>query len=311
MIYKDIAVIDDVGDVFEPLSDVFSDDLEIRIRHVASDSDSLKNSLGRDTYMILINESGLEDNLNNLVDFIQKNLFFFAVPIMILSDNEDLVKSPPKLNSPVLNIIFKPDNINDFKARLEYIIEIFEYNRNINDISGLPGNKIIGSKLLFEISQNSKFALVFLDLDNFKEFGEYYGLYRGSQVIYFLANLVNQSIYEHGLFEDFIGHVGGDDFIMILKDYRSVDVICNDIIAKFDEQILDFYDADDIKNGYIEAVNRDGDVEKINIMGISVVVMNYMEFKGKNFDEVFRKMNEIKKIAKKTGGSVLLNGKDY
>lgn len=311
MIYKDVVVIDDVGDVFEPLSDIFSDDLEIRINHVTSDPDSLRNSLGRDTYMILINESGLKDNLNHLVDFIQKNLFFFAVPIMILSDNEDLVQNPPKLDSLVLNIIFKPDNINDFKARLEYAIEIFEYNRNINDISGLPGNKIIGSKLLYEISQNSKFALVFLDLDNFKEFGEYYGLYRGSQVIYLLANLVNQSIYEHGLFEDFIGHVGGDDFIMILKDYKYVDVICNEIIAKFDEQILDFYDAEDIKNGYIEAVNRAGDIEKISIMSISVVVMNYMEFKGKDFDEVFRKMNEIKKIAKQVDGSVLLDGKDY
>ena len=311
MIYKNIVVIDDVGDVSEPLSDAFRDELEIKIKQVNSDFDSLRKYLKRDTYLILINETDLKTDLDELIEFIQRNLFFLAIPILIISDNEELIKSPPKLDSPVLNSALKPLDMKDFKARLEYAIEIFEYNRNINDISGLPGNKIISSKLLSEISKNSKFALVFLDLDNFKEFGEYYGLYKGSQILYFLASLVEESIKEYGSIEDFVGNVGGDDFIMILKDYKSAEVICNDIIAKFDEQILDYYDSEDIKNGYIEAVNRYGEIEKMGIMGISVVIMNYMEFKGKIFDEVFRKMNEVKKIAKQVDGSVLLDGKDY
>ncbi|AMD17311.1 hypothetical protein TL18_04300 [Methanobrevibacter sp. YE315] len=311
MIYKNIVVIDDLGDVFEPLNDAFSDDLEIKIRHLTSDFDSLKKYLTRDTYIILINETGLKVDLDQLVDFIQRNLFFLAIPILIVSDNEEVIKRPPKLDSPVLNVALKPLVMSDFKPRLEYAIEVFEYNRNINDISGLPGNKIISSKLLSEISKNSKFALVFLDLDNFKEFDEYYGLYKGSQVMYFLANLIEESIKEYGSIEDFVGNVGGDDFIMILKDYKAADLICKDIIAKFDKQILDFYDEDDIKNGYIETMNRDGEIEKISFMGISVVIMNYMEFKGKMFDEVFRKMNEVKKIAKQVDGSVLLDAKNY
>lgn len=310
MIYKNIVVIDDVGDFSEALDEVFSDDLEITIKHVNSGFGSLKKYLKRDTYLILINETGLKTDLCQLVDFIQRNLFVLAIPIIVLSDNEDLVKNSP-MYYPVLSIALKPKDMEDFKARLEYAIEVFEYNRNINDISGLPGNKIIGSKLLSELSQNSKFSLVFLDLDGFKEFGEYYGLYKGSQVIYFLANLINQSIREHGSIDDFVGHVGGDDFILILKDYRSADEICNDIISKFDEKIPDFYDAEDIKNGYIETMNRAGEIEKKGIMGISVVIMNYLEFKGKLFDEVFRKMNEVKKIAKQVDGSVLLDGKDY
>ena len=311
MIYKNIVVIDDVGDVFEQLSDAFNDNLEIMVKHAGSDYNSVKEFLTRDTYMILVNETDLKTGIDQLVDYIQRNLFYLAIPIMIISDDENIVRRPTKPDSPVLNNIFKPIEIQDFKVRLEYLIEVIEYNRNINDITGLPGNKIIGSKLLSEISKNSKFALIFLDLDKFKEFGEYYGLYKGSQVMQFLAGLIDQSIKEHGSIDDFVGNVGGDDFIMILKDYKSADVICNDIITKFDEQILDFYDADDIKNGYIETMNRSGEIEKISIMGISVVIMNYMEFKGKIFDEVFRKMNEVKKIAKTVEGSVLLDGKDY
>ena len=308
MIYKNIVVIDDSGDVFKPLSDAFADDLEIKMHHISSDFDSLKKSLRRDTYLILINETDLKIKLDELINFIHESMYFLEIPITVLSDNEQLLKNPPK---PVLNVILKPLDIDDFKSLLEDILEIFEYNRNINDISGLPGYKIISSKLLSEISQNSRFALIFLDLDKFKEFGEYYGLYKGSQVMYFLANLIEESIKKYGSIEDFVGHVGGDDFIIILKDYKSADIICDDIISKFDKQILDFYDAEDIKNGYIETMNRDGEIEKISIMGISVVIMNYMEFKGKNFDEVFRKMNEVKKIAKLTDGSILLDSKDY
>ncbi len=306
MFHKNVVVIDDAGDFFEELSDAFYDDLEIIIKWVNSDFESLKQFLKRDTYMILINMDGLKTDLMELVDFIQNNLFFLALPIMVISDDEDFVRNPPKLGSLLFNSILKPSNMDDLKSLLEFFIEVLEYNRNINDISGLPGNKIISSRLLYEISQNTKFAFVFLDLDKFKEFGEYFGLYKASQVIYILANIIDQSIKKYGSFEDFIGHVGGDDFILILKDYRSADVICNDIIAKFDEKIREFYDEEDLERGYIETINRSGEVERFSIMTISVVSMNYTDFKNQSFDQVFRSLNEIKKKTKLIEGSVML-----
>ena len=306
MFHKNVVVIDDAGDFFEELSDAFYDDLEIIIKWVNSDFESLKQFLKRDTYMILINMDGLKTDLMELVDFIQNNLFFLALPIMVISDDEDFVRNPPKLGSLLFNSILKPSNMDDLKSLLEFFTEILEYNRNINDISGLPGNKIISSRLLYEISQNTKFAFVFLDLDKFKEFGEYFGLYKASQVIYILANIIDQSIKKYGSFEDFIGHVGGDDFILILKDYRSADVICNDIIAKFDEKIREFYDEEDLERGYIETINRSGEVERFSIMTISVVSMNYTDFKNQSFDQVFRSLNEIKKKTKLIEGSVML-----
>ena len=306
MFHKNVVVIDDVGDFFEELSDAFHDDLEIIIKCVNSDTVSLKQFLKRDTYMILINMEGLKTDLNELIDFIQNNLFFLALPIMVISDDEDFVRNPPKLGSLFFNSMLKPLNMDDFKSLLEFFIEVLEYNRNINDISGLPGNKIISSKLLYEISQNTKFAFVFLDLDKFKEFGEYFGLYKASQVLYILADIINQSIIEYGSFEDFIGHVGGDDFILILKDYKSADVICNDIIAKFDEKIREFYGEEDLERGYIETISRSGEVERFSVMTISIVSMNYTDFKNQTFDQVFRSLNEIKKKSKLIEGSVVL-----
>ena len=306
MFHKNVVVIDDVGNLFEQLNDAFHDDLDIVIKKADSDFEYLKQFLNRDSYMILINQEGLKTDLMELIHFIQNNLFFLAIPIMVISDDEDFVKKPPKLDSLLFNSILKPSDIDDLKSLVEYLIEILEYNRNINDISGLTGGKIINSKLLYEISQNSKFALVFLDLDKFKEFGEYFGLYKASCVMFMLANIINDSIKKYGSIEDFVGNVGGDDFIMILKHYKSADVICDDIITKFDKKIREFYDEEDLKRGYIETMNRFGDIERFSIMSISIVSMKYTDFKNKSFDQVFRELNEIKKKAKLIDGSVML-----
>lgn len=158
-----------------------------------------------------------------------------------------------------------------------------------------------------ELSKNSKFAFIFLDLDNFKVFGEYYGLYQGSQVLLFLSNLLHDTLLKYGSIDDFIGHVGGDDFVIILNDYKRVDLICNEILTQFDKKIVDYYGGDDLKNGYIEVVNMAGEVEKLKVMGISVIAINYMDFKTNTFDEVYKKIMKIKKEAKMIDGSVFLN----
>ena len=306
MSYKNIVVIDDVGDVFKPLKDVFRDDSEIKIKHTPSEAEFLKKYLKKETYLILINQSGLKTDLSQLIDFIQNNMYFIAIPIIIMSDDENFVRNPPKFDSFIINYLLKSVDILDLKSYVAYVVEILEYNRNVNDISYLPGSVSINSKIAYELSQNSKFGFVFLDLDKFKEFGEYFGLYKASQVMYFLANLIDESIKKYGSIDDFVGNVGGDDFILILKDHESADAICNDIIDKFNKKILEFYGKKDLDNGYIETVNRFGEVENIGIMGISIVSMDYTDFENKNFDEVFKKLNELKKQAKKVKGSVLL-----
>ncbi len=108
MRYKNIIVIDDVGDVFESVSGLFKDDLEIKILHSKSNLVDLKKSLKRDAYMILINEDDLKSDLNQLFESIKNHLFYFTVPIMILSSDEDLVRNPELMDFPIVNYALKP-----------------------------------------------------------------------------------------------------------------------------------------------------------------------------------------------------------
>lgn len=305
--YKKILVIDDVGDIKEEFANAFKDTPEVEGQYSSSDFDDLKNHLDLGNILILINKDGLKNDLNKTVQFIHESFFYLPIPVVILSSDESFVDDVDEVQLPIVNHISKPVNMDIFKELVSYIMEIFESNKDTNDISGLPGNNLITKKVQHEKDIGSNFALIYIDLDNFKEFTDYYGLLRGSEVILELSNILYNVVLDHGSFEDFIGHIGGDDFVVILNDYTRTDAIGNDIVKRFDEKITDFYSKEDLEKGYIETQNRDGVLEKLGIMGISIIVVDYRDFIENSVDNVYKKMMRLKKEAKKVKGSVFLN----
>ena len=123
------------------------------------------------------------------------------------------------------------------------------------------------------------------------------------------CDTLTASMRECGAETDFVGHVGGDDFIMILQHLNVVKEIGDRIIAHFDAGISNFYEAKDLENGYIETRNRAGQLERINIMSISIIVMYSDEIRSTPVNEVYKRMMLYKKRAKMVRGSVLL--KDF
>ncbi len=305
--YKEVLVIDDVGDVINDFTNAFKDDSEIKSKFSSSDFEELKKHLGLGNILILINNDGLKKDLNEVVHFIQKSFFYLPVPIVIFSSDEKFVDDVNNSEMPIINHITKPIDPDAFKNILSHIIEIFESNMDTNDVSDLPGNNLITKKVQHEMSIGSNFALIYTDLDKFKEFTDYYGLLRSSNVILELSHILYKVVLDHGSSEDFIGHIGGDDFVVILNDNTRVNTIGNDIVKRFDEKITDFYSKEDLEKGYIETYNRDGNLEKLGIMGISIIVVDYRDFIENSWDELYKKMMRLKKEAKKVKGSVFIN----
>ena len=179
-----------------------------------------------------------------------------TIPIIILSSDEEVVKKQDPLDIPIYNYLLKPINPVIFRKFVKYLSDVCDYNKNINDISGLPGNRIIDFKVQKEVEKETKFSLVYLDLDNFKEFVEYKGLYEGSEIILYFSDLLNETIKTHGSIDDFIGHIGGDDFIVLITDCKKSKMICDEIIKEFDKKVLEYYSPEDLEKGYIEVINR-------------------------------------------------------
>ncbi|MFQ5866733.1 MAG: diguanylate cyclase [bacterium] len=103
------------------------------------------------------------------------------------------------------------------------------------------------------------FAVLYFGLDNFEPFNDRYSFELGDKVIQQIARIIIKHMKELGNAEDFIGHIGGDDFVGITTPDK-VDSICSAIIKSFDKEIPKFYSPKDRTKGYITGKDRQGKI---------------------------------------------------
>lgn len=152
------------------------------------------------------------------------------------------------------------------KDLLEKTMEVKVTNaRHLNPLSGLPGNIPIEKKLDKCISSDEPYTVLYIDVDNFKAYNDVYGFEKGDGVIRFIAGTLSDAVP----YDEFIGHVGGDDFIVVLSSYEA-DSVCCELIKLFDAGIRNFYSEIDLKRGCVHAKNRKGEDDEFPIMALSV-----------------------------------------
>ncbi len=178
------------------------------------------------------------------------------------------------------------------------------YARELNPLTFLPGNTIINRVIQDTLFYGGQQCIYYLDLDNFKIYNDVYGFENGDKIIKLTADILQRSVKGLFPYNSFVGHIGGDDFIFIVESnpdkYPS---ICQDIIANFDQQVLDFFGDKDKAQGFIEAEDRMGNKQQVGLTSVSIVGI-YGELFKFNSPKVFaQKIANLKKEAKKVRGS--------
>jgi len=177
---------------------------------------------------------------------------------------------------------------------------------NANPLTKLPGNIVIQQETESRIKNNEKFIVIYSDLDNFKAFNDKYGIYKGDAAIELAASILKEAVAQKGNPEDFLGHEGGDDFL-ILSTPDKAGAMGKYITTEFDSRIRVLFDKVDLERGYIEASVRHGDqVVKFPIMTISLAGVTNETRLFKSYGEVTSVAAEMKKKAKATPGSCLV-----
>lgn len=172
-------------------------------------------------------------------------------------------------------------------------------------LTRLPGGVTVENMLKKIIGENRKFAFCLLDIDNFKSFNDHYGYALGNEMIQNTATIIEKITAEYGVAGDFVGHIGGDDFVVITNPdkYKS---ICQAIIAKFDEKIPALYSDEDRSRGFIAGVNRQGEKVKFKLASISIAVVTNQNRAIRNHIEVGEIAAELKEKAKAIAGSSMV-----
>lgn len=168
-----------------------------------------------------------------------------------------------------------------------------------NPLTGLPGNLLIEEELKRVVAEESDFAVLYFDLDNFKAYNDIYGFENGDKVIFLTARTIQQELDRLYPANAFLGHIGGDDFIAIVPDCDVKDM-CEAIIQAFDRSVLDFYCANDRERGYIVSKNRHGNEEMFPLASISIGVVTSRNNKFTSHTQLGEAASNVKKKCKLT-----------
>jgi len=174
-----------------------------------------------------------------------------------------------------------------------------EINRakHSNPLSGLPGNIMVEEKLKQAIESGEDFSVLYIDLDNFKPYNDLYGFENGDKILCMTAQLLQNQINNLALPDAFLGHIGGDDFIAVIKE-ADVERLCQTIIKDFDVRVRAFYTEEDENNGFIIAKNRHGIEEQFPLISISIAVVNTQGYRFRDVSQLAEVAGQIKKQCK-------------
>ncbi len=212
---------------------------------------------------------------------------------------EDRVKG---LDLGADDYVTKPFDLEELVARVKTVLRRAQAMRDLSPLTGLPGNFRISRELEQRVEAEKPFALVHADLDNFKAFNDHYGFMRGDEVIRFCANCLSDAATSIGIADVFVGHIGGDDFVAIIPP-DAAEAYCKEVIARFDDGILDLYDTADALRGYIEVIDRRGERYAFPVVSLSLGVASTEVRDISTQWEASAIAVEMKEFAKKQPGS--------
>ncbi|ETR72230.1 MAG: response regulator receiver modulated diguanylate cyclase [Candidatus Magnetoglobus multicellularis str. Araruama] len=194
------------------------------------------------------------------------------------------------------------------KNHMERYLAIKELERinqlafDANPSTGLPGNNSIADAITQALDNDKDVCVIHADLDYFKAFNDKYGFVRGDDIIRFTANTLKEALTVIQSHEKFIGHIGGDDFVLITPS-DDCQHVANTIIQRFDQGITQFYDNIDIQQKGITSVNRAGEEQFFPLMSLSLSGVDLSRRSFTQYIEVNDVCAEVKKVAKATPGS--------
>ncbi len=221
----------------------------------------------------------------------------YLIPVIMLTASALHDHRLEALRTGVDDYLSKPFDPEELEVRIQSLIRRIRLSRASNPLTGLPGNLAIEHELNQRLARGEKLACCYLDIDNFKAFNDHYSFEKGDECIRLVAEVLIEAVEAAGDSQDFLGHIGGDDFILITEIDR-VEALLDRVLAQFDERVRLLYSEKDRAQGWIEVLNRQKESTRYPIATLSIGVSTNERRELRNALEVSEIATELKKAAK-------------
>jgi PleD family two-component response regulator len=227
------------------------------------------------------------------------------IPVIMLTAKSTPIEKVEGFECGANDYVTKPYIAKELLARVKAVLQWSRTQREANPLTGLPGNFSVEREANDRINSRIPFAFAMCDIDNFKAFNDYYGYRRGDEAIKMTASILLKAVEENGTGKDFVGHIGGDDFVYITSP-QNAELIGQQIATEFDQRVLFLYNGEDRSRGYLEVKNRRGEVERFRFMSITIVVIRSDSYVIDHVAKLSDIASELKTYGKSLPGSVVV-----
>ncbi len=237
-----------------------------------------------------------------LTSRLRANPLTSAMPIIMLTARGQTADKVMGLTTGADDYLVKPFDTMELVARVRSTLRRNQEAREISPLTGLPGNTRILREINDRVNSGSDYAVCHIDIDRFKSVNDVYGFARGDEFISALARALHRAVVEVGLPPAFLGHIGGDDFIVVCSP-EQVYPLTERAVIDFEAAADALYDPADAARGYAEVVKRNGEIQRAALVTLSIGVAVSTNRRVADPREIVSIASEMKTVAKGYDGS--------
>lgn len=236
---------------------------------------------------------------------VRNNPFLAQIPVLMLTAAADAQERLLAYDSGVDDFLDKPFHLDELAAKCAALIRLARRNLERNPTSNLPGAEAIENAIQAALRAGRPVAVCHADLDHFKSFADSYGFDRANEAIAMTARVLAGISTLEGDGTEFVGHLGGDDFVLVLPD-ASFRRVCARVLEEFDQQRARFHTAEEVKHGHYSARDRRGRLAQFPLLSLSIAAVTTAKGGFATSSAIGEALVEKKKRAKRIRGSAFV-----
>ena len=239
---------------------------------------------------------------------LKRDLWTAYIPVVMFTLLDSIEHRLEGIELGADDYLSKDADKRELEARIQMVLRRFKTGIGTSPLTKLPGNTIIEEQIQQRIDRDEAFAVGYLDLDNFKVYNDLYGFKKGDEIIIATAKAMLEAVGSSGGPSDFVGHIGGDDFVYVTSP-EYIRPIAMRIMETLKVAFPTFYREDDRRRGWVVAKDRQGHERRFPLMSVSIAGLTNRRRQFDLVAEVASVAGEMKRHAKSFKGNSYVEDK--
>ena len=235
---------------------------------------------------------------------VKRNPFTARIPVLMLTARDDVADKVEAFEAGADDYLAKPFDPRELRARIVALLRIVRREGDRNPTSGLPGGKAIEDEISRRARLADRFAVCYIDLDNFKAFADTFGFSAADMVIRDMGQAIRGAVEAVGSPRDFVGHIGGDDFVAVTECDGAR--LARECAARFVDVAVRAVGKDAVERGHFMGIDRDGHAREFPIARLSAAVLEVDPAHWISMSHIGALAAEVKRRAKQRGAGTIL-----